>query len=531
MFSVVGERTNSRLFYKEDRDANVAPENMRGIAPISNGSEIVNENKEQSIATTPSGFPLVQFPQWKRTQDDAVSQDSHHHALTVGAQVAVTNITATQWFHMEFAATKQQQDEEASPVIACVKTDGQQHAIAAAIIGISINRHSPMISMNQFLNDYYDGQTLPSRALIHLLGLGRVSLIMHDEKNHDAHPSARSSWYIRDEEMPLASPVHNIEKLANWASKLQRLHQERQRLVAKLMQAQARLSFLNPVDVNTKEVSSNQFLQDCDGIGKLFEKAHIRALKEEEEANQNSPDNKLMVEMTNATQDIMADIMVSLQTSKPDVAPTATEYASFEQALRETSSTSNSASNSWGPPDLFTNPESFAVAREQSSAVTMQDQKEDEEKLNEFESNSNQKTTAESVPVILRGDQSEQTTVDLTDMENFGMGFDVLSFLTLPTMTKRCLNHLPNNMQSVLQKHEDEQELLFYEIFSFVAMASLRDFQHPQSETWMATTDQQSSNTLDRLQLAHEIMLTHVQLLKEKKGTLFAQLEQFGESW
>lgn len=230
----------------------------------------------------------------------------------VGAEMTLTHPTPMQWQTLQEALVQHQKhiDNEgsetsasisAAPLVALMDDytsghiKGGRYATIAAVVGMSQSEQNSASSDEIVRNE----QSLAEKK-VRLVGVGRASLknffyrVAMDEQSMDEEgyieldeeddrhtqvvmanvrllldQDARNIDAQRKGHAAYSSHVHAINAMANLANKISRVHEDRQKLVAGLQAAKARLQF-----------SGARELEDYDGLGMLM--AKIEYVKEME---------------------------------------------------------------------------------------------------------------------------------------------------------------------------------------------------------------------------------------------------------
>lgn len=124
-------------------------------------------------------------------------------------------------------------------------------------------------------------------------------------------------------------------------------------------------------------------------------------------------------------------------------------------------------------------------------------------------------------PVPHDEDDQGETPSQLTEMENYGMGYSSASFSTIPQVTTVWLEKLEPFYSPELRATEE----YYYEILSFVAILSMDKFLRDRDMGWALTC----ANTSERMQQAYEWMYRHVRLLEQEAAEASAKLRDCGE--
>ena len=287
-----------------------------------------------------------------------------------------------------------------------------------------------------------------------------------------------------------ASPMHALSKMSALSNQIAYLHHDRRKIVAGLQAAQARL--LQRAQRQQEEQAAamvppivfEEELFDYDGIGALFAQKEVATT-----TTTNDDDN--------------------------DDDPTV-----LHDFLAEFGGTASSSSSS--------------TVKEQDVLVDCSDNDDNDD--NELlldpilvvSSDEEEESTVAVGPelTIVEEEEEEKEKVDepvslVASLENYGMGYSASSISSIPELTQAWMEQLAPYYSPTRQQSEEH----YYEVLSFVALRSMDHYLEAPHFAWAV----QCTNTIERLQVVHEWMTSHVHLLKEEARRMSQQLLDCGE--
>lgn len=234
--------------------------------------------------------------------------------LMIGSEMVLTPPTPMQWLTIQEAAQQHEKHQQgnakhvpgisAAPIVAVIDdytkdgTGKERYATLAAITGRRRQKKSSeefidsKLENTRLYGDQYDREPNALDDHVVLLGIGRVKLsdfkyqvpsnMMENdngidkdgyliENETDASKFVVANLMFLKDDEPTSSPVHAINRMSQLANRIQRIHDDRRKLVAGLSAAKARLQFAGVED-----------LEDYDGLGMLSSQNY----EEEKEASQ-----------------------------------------------------------------------------------------------------------------------------------------------------------------------------------------------------------------------------------------------------
>ncbi|CAJ1931451.1 unnamed protein product [Cylindrotheca closterium] len=105
--------------------------------------------------------------------------------------------------------------------------------------------------------------------------------------------------------------------------------------------------------------------------------------------------------------------------------------------------------------------------------------------------------------------------------KNYGMGFTAAAFSSIPPLTHNMMEKL----QAYYSPQKQVTEEYYYEVLSFMAVLSLKDFLPRDALNYAL----KATNTMERMQWAYEMMIEHKLLLKDASEEISAELRDCGE--
>ncbi|KAL3941184.1 MAG: hypothetical protein SGBAC_004415 [Bacillariaceae sp.] len=105
--------------------------------------------------------------------------------------------------------------------------------------------------------------------------------------------------------------------------------------------------------------------------------------------------------------------------------------------------------------------------------------------------------------------------------KNYGMGFTASAFSSIPPLTRTMMEKL----EAYYSPQKQVTEEYYYEILSFMAVLSLKDFLPRDALNYAL----KATNTMERMQWAYERMIEHKLLLKDASEEISAELQDCGE--
>jgi len=391
--------------------------------------------------------------------------------LLVGEDYVLEFPSPLQWntleecLHIHELYLKEQPEEvvgiDAAPLVAVMDdvtsqrtldTRNSKYATIAAIVGVvtssevtlDTSSEESFMESVQLITANQKDTFIPSKSKIRLVGIGRASLCGFHSRLPNSYWQAfdkiqgddeglDDGEYLDERETPLliaqfqlmvdtdqrsgdaqkagrarfVSPVHALAEMSQWTSKLQFMHEDRQRLVRGLKAADARL-----------KASSAAVLEDHDGIGQI-------------------------------SSGFVLDDAEHMRATQPDIDTLLEEFPGQHKASGQ-------------------------------SALSQ-----------------------------------------IMEWKNYGLGFTASAFSSIPPLTRTMMEKL----QAYYSPEKQVTEEYYYEVLSFMAVLSLKDFLPRDALNYAL----KATNTMERMQWAYEMMIEHKLLLKDASEEISAELRDCGE--